>query len=88
MKTSQTLGDSEFNRYGIIALNILILGCLGGLAMGLGAVKDISTLILVVVPTMLNLSFLLAVAPMRWIFITGGLAIILDLTFIMYFLLS
>jgi len=51
MKTSQTLGDSEFNRFGIIALNILIVGCLGGLAMGLGAVKDISSLILVVVPT-------------------------------------
>lgn len=35
--------------------------------MGLGAVLQTATLILVVVPTMVTLSLLLAVAPMRWI---------------------
>ncbi|MFM2037639.1 MAG: hypothetical protein RL432_578 [Bacteroidota bacterium] len=88
MKTIANQQNLEFNRYGMIALIILIVGCLGGLAMGLGAVKHTATLILVVVPTMLTLSLLLAVAPMRWIYAAGISALSIDLILILYYLLA
>lgn len=88
MKTIANQQNLEFNRYGMIALIILIVGCLGGLAMGLGAVKHTATLILVVAPTMLPLSLLLAVAPMRWIYAAGISAISIDVLLILYYLLA
>jgi hypothetical protein len=77
--------NSEFNRLGIIAVIILIVGCLGGLAMGLGAVQYTFTLILVVIPTMVTLSLLLAVAPMRWIYIAAITSVTIDVTLILCF---
>ena len=85
----KTLGKSEwieFNRFGIIAVIILINGCLGGLTMGLGAVLHTATLILVVVPTMLTLSLLLAVAPMRWIVASAILNAAIELCLILIYL--
>ena len=61
------LGNIEFNRFGLISVVLLIVGCLGGLTVGLGAVNEIWSLTLVVVPTMLTLALLLAVAPMKYI---------------------
>jgi hypothetical protein len=61
------LKESEFNRFGLISIILLVVGCVGGVAVGLGAIKYTGTLILCVVPTMTTLSLLLAVAPMKWI---------------------
>lgn len=79
--------ESEFNRFGLISLIILIVGCFGGVAVGLGAIKYISTLILVIVPTMATLSLLLAVAPMNWIMRGAGVCVSIDVILILYFLL-
>lgn len=79
--------ESEFNRFGLISLIILIVGCFGGVAVGLGAIKYISTLILVIVPTMATLSLLLAVAPMKWITRGAVACISIDVILILYFLL-
>ena len=79
--------ESEFNRFGIISLIILIVGCFGGVAVGLGAIKYISTLILVIVPTMATLSLLLAVAPMKWITRGAVVCVSIDVILILYFLL-
>jgi hypothetical protein len=76
---------SEFNRYSVIAVALLIVGCLGGIAVGMGAVKHVFTLILVVVPTMATLSFLLAIAPMKWIYAAGLTSIIIDILLMLYF---
>ena len=87
----KTLGKNEwieFNRFGIIAMIILINGCLGGLAMGLGAVQHTATLILVVVPTMLTLSLLLAVAPMRWVVASATFNSAIELCLIIFYLLT
>lgn len=54
-------------RFGVIAITLLIIGCLGGITMSFGAALHTWSLIAVVVPTMTTLSLLLAVAPMRWI---------------------
>lgn len=82
------LKESEFNRFGLISIVILIIGCLGGVAVGLGAIKYTATLIMVVVPTMLTLSLLLAVAPMKWIMRAGLVSVIIDTLLIVYFLVS
>jgi len=79
--------ESEFNRFGIISLIILTVGCLGGVAVGLGAIKYISTLILVIVPTMTTLSLLLGVAPMKWIVRGAVVSVSIDIILILYFLL-
>ena len=79
--------ESEFNRFGIISLSILIVGCFGGVAVGLGAIKYISTLILVIVPTMATLSLLLGVAPMKWITRGAVVCVSIDVILILYFLL-
>lgn len=73
----------EENRFGVIAIALLVVGCLGGLTMMYGAAHNLTMLIAVVVPTMLTLSMLLAVAPMRFIYFAFALAVITDLTVIM-----
>jgi hypothetical protein len=79
--------ESEFNRFGLISIILLIVGCFGGVAVGLGAIKYIPTLILVVVPTMTTLSLLLAVAPMKWIWRGAVVSVSIDVLLILYFLL-
>jgi hypothetical protein len=78
---------SEFNRFGLISMILLVIGCVGGIAVGLGAINYVSTLIMVVVPTMTTLSLLLAVAPMRWIINSAIASLIIDIILIVYFLI-
>lgn len=91
-QTIQTTGsdnifgaNTEFNRYGLISVILLIVGCTGGLAVGLGAIGSIFTLILIVVPTMTTLSLLLAVAPMKWIIKAGIISTAINSLFILYY---
>jgi hypothetical protein len=74
--------DLEVNRYGVISMVLLVVGCLGGLAVGLGAIDHTWQLIAVVIPTMLTLSLLLAVAPMKQIMNAMALALVIDLSII------
>jgi hypothetical protein len=85
---SELVKASEFNRFGLISVIILIIGCLGGVAVGLGAINYTFTLVLVVIPTMLTLSLLLAVAPMKWIISTGVVSVVVDVLLITYFLIA
>lgn len=78
---------SEFNRFGLISMILLIIGCLGGIAVGLGAINYTFTLILVVIPTMTTLSLLLAVSPMKWIINAAVACVVIDVLLITYFLL-
>ena len=79
--------ESEFNRFGLISIILLIVGCVGGVAVGLGAIKYVFTLVLVVVPTMITLSLLLAVSPMKWIWRGAIISVSIDVLLILYFLL-
>ena len=36
------LRESEFNRFGLISMILLVVGCVGGVAVGLGAIKYVS----------------------------------------------
>lgn len=60
-------GNLELNRYAIISAVLLVVGCLGGLTVGYGAINHTWPLIVVVIPTMTTLSLLLAVSPLKWI---------------------
>ena len=70
--------DLEVNRYGVISIVLLIVGCMGGLTVGLGAIDHTWQLIAVVIPTMLTLSLLLAVAPMKQIMNSMVIAVVID----------
>lgn len=83
---SDLLKNLEFNRFGLIAIILTIVGCLGGLTVGLGAIENTAALVVVVIPTMITLSFLLAVSPMKWILSAATISISIDLILIAYYL--
>lgn len=69
----------EFNRFGIIPMLLVVITCLGGIAVAFGAGSDTFELALVVFPTIIALALVLAVAPMRLIIWTSAIALIFDL---------
>jgi hypothetical protein len=87
-KLDSLINDSEFNRFGLICVILTVVGCLGGIAVGLGAVNYTITLIAAVVPTMMTLSLLIAVAPMRYIITTALISVIIDVIMIAFFALT
>jgi hypothetical protein len=78
----------EFNRFGWIAGIILVVGCLGGLTVGMGALQSTFALTLILIPTMLTLSFLLSVAPMKWIALTTIATVSIDLVLFSYYVVA
>jgi len=80
--------NTEFNRFGLICAVILVVGCSGGMAVGLGAIQYVGALIAVVIPTMVTLSLLLAVAPMKYIMTIGLVSTVINLIMIAYFLIA
>lgn len=78
----------EFHRFGLICAVLLLVGCLGGFAVGLGGIESVGALAAIVVPTMATLSLLLAVAPMKYIMVAGTVSVVVDVLFITYFLLT
>lgn len=87
-KLEKLISDSEFNRFGLICVILTIVGCLGGVAVGMGAVNHTLTLTLVVVPTMLTLSLLIAVAPMKYIIGVASTAVFIDVCLIAFYSLT
>lgn len=51
------LNVSEENRFGVICIALLLVGCLGGITVGLGAINNVLALTVVVIPTMTTLVF-------------------------------
>jgi hypothetical protein len=84
---SNFYSNLEFNRFGWIAIILTVVGCLGGLTVGLGALENTVALVVVVIPTMVTLSFLLAVSPMKWIVNAAAISITIDLLLMSYYLL-
>ena len=80
--------EMEFNRFGYIAVILLVVGCLGGLTVGMGAIESTLALTLVVIPTMVTLSFLIAVAPMRWIMMAATASVGVDAILLLYYVFT
>jgi hypothetical protein len=74
----------EFSRFGAIAMIVIIIGCLGGIAASFGAGDNIFKLAMVAFPTIIALAMVLAVAPMRLIVYVSIIALLLDLMVLVF----
>lgn len=83
-KSEKLISNLEFNRFGLIFVILTIVGCLGGIVVGMGAVKSSFLLTLVVIPTMTTLSLLLAVSPMKWIMASAVISVAIDIILMVY----
>ena len=45
--------NTEFNRFGLISLILMIVGITGGIAVGMGAVQSTIALVLIIIPTII-----------------------------------
>jgi hypothetical protein len=93
IKTSQTkmgkfIAEADFNRFGVISAVLTVVGIMGGIVTGMGAVENTITLSLVLIPTMVTLSCILAVQPMRWILGAGAVSFGIDLIMMAYYLIA
>lgn len=70
---------TEDARYGIIPILLTLVACMGGITAAFGTGNSVYQLSLVVFPTMLCLTFILAVAPMRLVIWAGIIALVMDL---------
>ncbi|MBI2258736.1 MAG: hypothetical protein HYU67_07540 [Flavobacteriia bacterium] len=75
----------EFNRFGLICAILLIVGCLGGVTIGLGAVTFMPALILVTITTMTTLALIISVSPMKWIMNSAIVSVVVDVILIIVF---
>jgi len=87
METQNLTNDLEFNRFGWIAV-ILVVGCLGGLTVGMGAIESTAALVVVLIPTMITLSLLLAVSPMKWVMTSTAVALTVDIILLTYYTIN
>lgn len=71
--------DAETNRYGIISMLLIAVGCLGGVGVGTGGLQYTVELIILVASTMFALAMILAVAPMKWILYSSFISILLSI---------
>jgi len=88
METQNLTNDLEFNRFGWIAVILLVVGCLGGLTVGMGAIESTAALIVVLIPTMITLSLLLAVSPMKWVMTSTAVALSVDIILLTYYTIN
>jgi hypothetical protein len=75
--------QSEFNRYGIISVGFLLIGILGGITIAISAYAHLWQITVIALFTMLSLSLMLAVAPMKYILRVTAVTLLLDLLILM-----
>jgi len=61
------LENAEFDRFSIISVGFLLIGIVGGITVGMFARDHLWQIGIIAGLTMLSLSLMLAVAPMKWI---------------------
>ncbi len=81
---SKFIKESESNRFGITPFLLLIIACVGGLAGASGIMDSWIKLAVVAFPATIALAMILAVAPMRIIFISTAIAVILDILVLIF----
>ncbi|MFT5859256.1 MAG: hypothetical protein ACI865_001356 [Flavobacteriaceae bacterium] len=79
---------AEFNRFGIISAALTAVGCMGGIAVGMGGIEATWSLILILIPTMTSLSLILSVGPIRGIVYSSIAAIAIDCLLLIYFAIA
>ena len=87
-KFDQLIENADFNRFGLICVILTVVGCLGGITVGLGAIENTFMLSTVVMTTMITLSLLISVSPMKWIMYSTIATLVIDFILIAILLLS
>ena len=75
------LENAEFDRFSIISAGFLLIGIVGGITVGMFARDHLWQIGIIAGLTMLSLSLMLAVAPMKWIVRSTVLALLVDVLF-------
>jgi predicted lipid-binding transport protein (Tim44 family) len=75
--------SAEFNRFGIISMGFVLIGIIGGIAIGISAFAHIWQIAVISVFTMLSLYLMLAVAPMKYILSATALALAVDVLIVL-----
>jgi len=76
--------NAESNRFGITPVLLVIIACLGGVAGASGILESWIKLAAVAFPATLSLAMILSVAPMRVIYTSTAIAIILDVLVLIF----
>src|SRR4051812_645009 len=77
--TKETWDNLETNRFGIIPIVLTLIACIGGVAAAFGTHYDAFQIAVIAFPTVICLSMVLSVSPMKWIIYSGVMAILFDL---------
>lgn len=70
---------AEENRFGVISMLLIFIGCLGGFTLSMGGLHSDAALIALIISTMTTLSLILAVQPMKYVLYAAGVAAIINL---------
>ena len=74
---------AEFDRFSVISVGFLLIGIVGGITVGIFAREHIWQIGFIAAVTMLSLSLMLAVAPMKYIIHGMIAALLVDVFFIL-----
>ena len=74
--------SAEFDRFSIISVGFLLIGIVGGITVGMFVHAHIWQIAVIAVCTMLSLSTMLAVMPMKYIIRATLVTLAIDLLFI------
>jgi hypothetical protein len=78
-----SLANLDRMRFGVMAILLLLVGCGAGIAVGLGALEQVFSLIILAITTMSALSMMLAIAPIKAVLYTSVVAIAADIIIIL-----
>lgn len=70
---------AEENRFGVISMLLIFVGCVGGFTLSMGGLHSDAILIGLIVTTMATLSLMLAVQPMRYVIYAAGAALAVNI---------
>ncbi|MCC7301845.1 MAG: hypothetical protein IT233_04305 [Bacteroidia bacterium] len=80
--------EMEQQRFGLVPVILLIIGCLGGVAAGFANDAGVLPLLLVLLPTMVAMCIILAVMKMKFIVQSSSVAVLIDLAIILLYAFS
>lgn len=74
--------NAELDRFGYIPIFLILLGCVGGFAAALCLQASMVALLMISITSGVSLAVMLAGAPMKTLFGSVGLALLIDLIMI------
>lgn len=76
---SRIMKYAEFNKFGVMSMMLLFMGCLSGITVGLVGFSNDIALISIIIPTMTTLAFILSLQPIKNVLIAGLITAIIDI---------